>query len=389
MPRRDPKLREYCTTDRQRQIFDAVQAYPYDKQAAASLNLNIRSLYRALGRISKTASQHGYAPGHWESGVAPGYTMGKVTVHRNHEGDVLQTWERELPVAVKAAQIIADCLENLSYKPAPIIKAPKTTDKTLCSLYTITDFHLGMYAWAAETGEDWDTDIAEKVLVNAVNELAQKAPDADLAILNIQGDFLHWDGLDALTPTSGNLLDADTRFDKMIELSLDLTMQAVEILLKKHRRLRVIVCEGNHDLAGSAWLRKAIKKLYAKNNRITVDDTPFPFYAYLHGKTMIAFHHGHKVKNKSLPALFASEPRYREMWGQATYTYIHTGHYHRTEQDMAEAGGAIVERHPTLAARDAFATRGGYVSRRGARVITYHTEDGEVARSTVLPRISG
>ena len=46
----------------------------------------------------------------------------------------------------------------------------------------------------------------------------------------------------------------------------------------------------------------------------------------------------------------------------------------------------IVERHPTLAARDAYAARGGYVSKRAAKVITYDKEHGEVGSSTVLPR---
>jgi hypothetical protein len=53
---------------------------------------------------------------------------------------------------------------------------------------------------------------------------------------------------------------------------------------------------------------------------------------------------------------------------------------------MSEDGGAIVERHPTLAARDAYAARGGYVSFRGARAITYDKQLGEVERITVLPR---
>ena len=101
---------------------------------------------------------------------------------------------------------------------------------------------------------------------------------------------------------------------------------------------------------------------------------------------MLAFHHGHKVKNKALPELFAAEPRYRGMWGQARYTYIHTGHYHHQEQDTSEAGGAIVERHPTLAARDAYAARGGYVADRKAHAITYHKTEGEIMRVSVPPR---
>jgi len=86
----------------------------------------------------------------------------------------------------------------------------------------------------------------------------------------------------------------------------------------------------------------------------------------------------------NLPKLFASEPRTREMWGRASYTYIHSGHYHH--ERLIEDGGAISEQHPTLAGRDAYAARGGWVSRRGAKLITYDKIDGEVSRHTVRPR---
>ena len=42
-----------------------------------------------------------------------------------------------------------------------------------------------------------------------------------------------------------------------------------------------------------------------------------------------------------------------------------------------------VEQHRTLAARDAYSARGGYLSGRDAKVITYHREYGEVSRLTI------
>ncbi len=379
------QYREFAECDAQIENLEAVIKHGSVNKAARAMGKNSRTVERSIQSIKRNAARKGYAPGHWTSGAAPGYAIGKVTVQRNANGEIERSWDRQSPEGV-AAEAIINCLENLEYKPAPKIPAPKKTESDLLTLYTLTDFHLGMYSYGEETGDDWDTDIASAVMVNAISDMVAKSPASDTAILNLQGDFLHWDGLDAVTPQNRHVLDADTRFDRMIELSLDLTMLAVDLLLRKHKNVRLIVCEGNHDLASSGWIRKAMKKIFRLNKRVEVDDTSFPYYAYLHGETMLGFHHGHKMKNKSLPALFASEPRYREMWGKASYTYIHTGHYHQTEQDMAEMGGAIVERHPTLAARDAYAARGGYVSRRGARAITYDKKAGEVERVTVLPR---
>lgn len=380
------KYLEHCKNANERELVERIAKYGNPTAVARALSDGDGGKQRRTWRIIQArAALQGHAPGHFDSGVAPGFQMGKVTVQRNALGEVTQTWERQSPEA-RAAELLIERIEAHQYRPVPTIKKPAKVNPKLLSLYTLTDFHLGMYAWEDETGDNWNETIAEEVLINAINDMCDRAPSSQTAILNIQGDFLHWDGLLALTPTSRHVLDADTRYGKLVDLALDVLDWAVERLLAKHQKVVVFVLEGNHDEAGSIWLRKHIKKMWKKNSRVTVDDTEFPFYAYQHGQIMLAFHHGHKMKNKSLPALFASEPRYRTMWGSSSICYIHTGHYHHTEQDMSEMGGAIIERHPTLAARDAYAARHGYVSWRAARVITYDMKDGEVERATVVPR---
>jgi hypothetical protein len=271
---------------------------------------------------------------------------------------------------------------------AKVVKAPKAKPKELLTLYTITDFHMGMLSYAPETGDDWDTDIATRVLTNAIAEMVDRSPEAETGVFLQLGDFLHFDSLDSVTPSSGHLLDSDTRYDRLVRCAIHSMCNAIDMMLQKHNKVKVIIAEGNHDMAGSVWLRRSMHVIYSKNPRVEIDETSFPFYAFSHGEIMIAAHHGHKVKNKSLSALFASEPRYRQMNGNAKYTYIHTGHTHQKEKDASEYGGAIVERHQTLAARDAYATRGGWVSQRAANAITYHAEKGEYSRVTVYPDLS-
>jgi hypothetical protein len=241
-----------------------------------------------------------------------------------------------------------------------------------------------MYAWAAEAGDDWDSEIARSVFLDSVAAMIAAAPPAGTAVLNQLGDFLHFDGLLAVTPTGGNILDADTRYGKLVDMSMSVMAEAVRMMLKKFGEVRVIQAEGNHDMAGSIWLRKHLKHVFADEPRVSVDDSEFPYYAYLHGKTMLGFHHGHKVKLAQMFKLFSSEPRFRGMWGQADHTYIHSGHLHH--ERVVENGGAIAEQHPTLSSRDAYAARGGWVSMRGAKMITYDKTDGEVHRITVRPR---
>jgi hypothetical protein len=160
--------------------------------------------------------------------------------------------------------------------------------------------------------------------------------------------------------------------------------EAVRMMLKKYEKVVFVCAEGNHDIAGSIWLRKFIRKLYANEPRLEVIDNDFPYYAYRHGSTMLCFHHGHKAKMGSLPKVFSSEPRFREDWGRSKIAYIHSGHYHH--ERVLEDAGAITEQHPTLASRDSYATRLGLMSHRGAKVITYNNDDGEVSRITIRPR---
>lgn len=382
------KLREFAT-DRQKDYLDAVEKYGSKQKAAEALGINLRTLTRGLSKLRESAAKKGYSPDHNMTHTVPSnYLVKGISTLYGEDGSVKAQWIKS---SLEDENFVSTILEVLEDKIKNLPALPKVEDfgeqnEDLLTLYTITDFHYGMFAWGAETGEDWDLEIARKTLIQTFHELMEASPNSEVGILNQLGDFLHWDGLEAVTPSSKHTLDADTRFPKLVEFVLDSCILLVELMLKKHKKVVVYMCEGNHDIASSVWLQKSLKMIFRDNSRVAIDDTAFPYYAYKHGDIMLGFHHGHKTKNKSLPALFASEPRYRKMWGDSKYTYIHTGHYHHVEQDMAEEGGAIVERHPTLAARDAYSARGGYVSYRAARAITYHKETGEDVRITKTPR---
>jgi hypothetical protein len=79
--------------------------------------------------------------------------------------------------------------------------------------------------------------------------------------------------------------------------------------------------------------------------------------------------------------LFAAQ--FAEQWGRTTKRYCHTGHRHHLEEK--EHSGMIVFQHPTLAARDAYAARGGWHALRSATAVTYHKRFGEVWRTNACP----
>jgi len=384
----DHPLMQFCSTQKQTDAIKLCYGKGLSQSKAAVIMQMTRSaLKEHIRAVKNKAKRQGYSPENdWLHPVPDGHKIKGVSTFYDEDGTPIRQWVKSQTDEQRQFEILIERLEAAQeglpkFKPTP---PPKNYDTNLLSLLTITDFHLGMYAYEAETGDDWNVKIARDVFLNSISDMINTAPKAGTGFLCQLGDFLHWDGILSVTPQSGHILDADTRYGKLVELAMSVMSEAVRMMLRKFNKVVVVSAEGNHDISGSIWLRKHIKQLFADEKRLTVIDNEFPYYAYLHGETMLAFHHGHKVKLAQLHKLFASEPRFREMWGQANYTYIHTGHYHH--ERLIEDGGAIAEMHPTLSGRDAYAARGGWVSRRGAKVITYDTTDGEIARVTVRPR---
>ena len=381
------ELSQYCISERETAIINERIKDKTIDDIAATFGLSPRVIYTISSAVKARAARKGYAPEHDMTATAPdGFQVKGVSTYYNASGQPTGQWVKTIGDKERQHEIMLLAIEDThkNYKPFKVSPVVKHTDKDLLSLITITDFHLGMYAWEAETGDDWDVNISKRVFLNAVSDMIEAAPKADTGLLCQLGDFLHFDGITAVTPMSGHILDADTRYSKLVELTIEIMTQAVHMMLKKFGKVVVVQAEGNHDMSGSIWLRKHIKYVFKDDSRIEVIDNEFPYYAYLHGEILLGFHHGHKKKMAQLPKLFASEPRFRKLWGQATQAYIHTGHMHH--ERTVEDAGAIVEQHPTLSARDAYAARGGWVSARGAKVITYHIKLGEVHRTTVRPR---
>jgi hypothetical protein len=294
-------------------------------------------------------------------------------------------WIKTTEDATRQREVFEDACRAMAEKlpRAKATKAPKAANEKLCNLYTVTDYHMGMLAWHLEGGADWDIKIAQKTLVDAFSHMIASSPDAQTAVICQLGDFLHTDGLEALTPTSKHILDVDGRFSKIVSATVHSLRAVVDMALSKHPAVHLVLAEGNHDMAGSVWLRHMFAALYENEPRLTVNDSELPYYAFQHGKTMLAFHHGHIKKPDELPGLFAAQ--FHQMWGGTEYRYVHCGHRHHKYEN--EKNGMEIAQHPTLAARDAFAARGGWFAQRRAMSITYHSEYGETGRNMVTPEM--
>jgi hypothetical protein len=316
---------------------------------------------------------------------SPFIVTGRSTLKNIQTGEDMLVWEKESldkQAAEEARHAAFEAMAAQLPRQAPIA-APQACNDDLCNVYTFTDYHLGMLAWRKEGGADWDLDIAEQTLLDSFAEMVRQSPKAHTAVINLQGDFLHTDGLVPATPAHGHILDADSRYPKIVAAAIRIVRTLIWMALIDHNHVHVIVAEGNHDESGSVWMRQMFDALYSEEPRVTVDTSALPFYTFLWGETFLGFHHGHKVKNEQLPLLFAAQ--FRSAWGATSKAYIHCGHRHHC--DEKEYNGATVVQHPTLAARDAYAARGGWIAERAAQSITYSKRFGQVGRIYVSPEM--
>lgn len=378
------------------EAVDALEFYGTQQAAAQALNISRSTLQGRLmnatirGIVStekKLQVKQGYSPEYDLTHPIPQpMILGAFTNQYNGKtGELERQWikgkmdQMQQEAAMRAA---IEALAEQVPRAEPSAR-PNHTSEHLCNLYTLTDCHVGMKAWGVETGTDWDLELAERTLIGAFDYLVEACPPAKVGIVLNLGDFLHYDSLTAVTPTNQHPLDADSRYSKMVKVAIKILRYIINRALTKHDEVLVVMSEGNHDPASSVWLRHLFSLLYENEPRVKVLDSEMVYTVYQHGKTMLAFHHGHIAKKEQLPLLFAAQ--YPVEWGSSTRRYCHVGHMHHV--DEKEHAGMTVRQHATLAARDAYAARGGWVSERQIEAITYHTEYGKVASTTVVPNM--
>lgn len=337
----------------------------------------------------KKIIDRGYSPKHdWNKEVPEGHHIKGVSTYYDKDGKVRGQWvksnkdkEQQLEALREACNIFCDELPKIHQVPVKDTSFAKDT----LAVYPLGDPHVGMLAWDQETGQSWDLKIAESAFLSTFDMAVKTAPSCEQALIVNLGDYFHYDNLAGVTSRSGNRLDIDGRYAKMVQVGVRIMRQMIQSALEHHKKVRVITAIGNHDDVSAMWLSIFLKNVYQDEPRVEIDDLPAPFHYYIFGKVMLGVHHGHTCKMDKLPMVMANDRP--EDWGKTKHRYWLTGHIHH--DSVKDSGGAKVESFRTLAAPDLYAHSGGYRSGQDTKVIVYHKDKGEILRHTIgLPSIS-
>lgn len=391
----DPALYQFATT-RQAEYLDAIEACGGSQKDAADMcNVKKQTVNVAYMAVQRKASQRGWVPENDRRGVhksfaiPDGYKLKGRSTYIGRDGEPRGEWIKTDIDRERQLEIMQETINGLTSDIVPLEPLPVPSTETLSDLlniYTFTDTHIGMLAWGRETGKDWDLDIAEKTVVSCFADMIRRSAPAETAVIAQLGDWMHYDSLEAVTPTSGHVLDADSRAGKMVSVAARTLRSLVDMALAHHQTVHLLVAEGNHDLFGSLMLRTAFRMMYENEPRVKLIESENPYYAMRFGKNMFAWHHGHKKGLDATTALFVAS-LYPEMFGETEYRTMFFGDKHHKQ--VKELAGFTLEQLGTLAANDAYAIRGGWKSHQYAESITFHRELGEAGRVRSTPAMVG
>lgn len=296
--------------------------------------------------------------------------------HYEVDGLVVNRWGKggteysQVKVRLKPRGRLSDAITSAeAWKPRGH-RVSATGEKVF--LVGLSDLHIGMLAWSAETGEPpWDTRIATEVLEAfldwVVGLIVEEAPD--VVVLPVGGDLLHADGHENAT-SSGTRVDVDTRWKRSFSVAVWAMQRAIGSIIAgapRGTKVFVPVVSGNHDTERAYYLGVALDA-WAKGARSNAEVVVSPrdrVYLFV-GGVLFGFTHGHRPKPSQLPLLMAIEAPTE--WSQARHREWVIGHYHNRRLLAAEAEwgepGVRIRVVPSLAPADAWHASMGFVGRR-------------------------
>lgn len=351
------------------------------RQTARNLGKSRNSIQQALKRIERK----GLAP--WFTGaVTPEHLeCGKTTVQYGPDGEVEREWKRLYPTHQAMQDFVYALCEQAKGKGKAAPRRPRKTDsEDILGEIDIYDAHVGMYADERETlDSDYNCEIAAQRMVEAAEGLAGRMGRPHKIVVVFGGDMQHADNRSNKTEASGNVLDVDTRYQRVVEYLIKASTDVIQIAAATAAQVEVVVVRGNHSWHSEVWLAQVLNAYYSNCPNVNVRVNKSPRHIMTFGANMLVWAHGDRIPMNKwaqvIPAEFPVE------WGATRHRHLKLGHIHHKRAIapvvVDEQCGLMVEFLEALCPTDAWHAGSGYVgSQKGASGFEYHREHGLMTR---------
>lgn len=238
----------------------------------------------------------------------------------------------------------------------PMIPIHKPVDSGMMLEVPIVDLHLSKLAWEPETGENYDSKIAEKRFMQVIYDVVErvKGREFEKILFPVGNDFFNCD-LATGTTTAGTKQDNDSRFRKMYGKGVELLVRGIDILAQI-APVDVFCVPGNHDDITSYQALMFLHAWFRNNGNISVDTDPKMRKYREFGKCLIGFTHTDKEKKRIFGCMQIEKP---EAWGRTRFREWHGAHLH--SEQVKEDMGVIVRNLSSVTGTDMWHYESGFV----------------------------
>lgn len=264
------------------------------------------------------------------------------------------------------------------FEELPKFKVPRIekntnvkTDNNLMVEIPLMDVHFNKRTENYISGQDFNSNVAEKRLNAVIDQTIESFPNAHTFIMQIGQDFFNIDNYAGST-TGGTPQDIHQSVEIMWNHAFRVVVEQITKLAAIAKKVIIPYVPGNHGKLLSWMLVKALEAYFNGNKTIVFDSRPDKRKYIKWGTNLIGFSHGDK-EHKNLPFLMQQEAA--QDWADTTHREWHLGHLHHLATQ--EKGGIIFRRLSALSGTDRWHKESGYVgSKEGAQIFEWHKKKG-------------
>jgi len=351
-----------CTEEQARTWLAQWAKAGWRKSAAARMFGGCERTWNARIKLAKVkCPDSGLVP----TDVPEGMKFAKTTVQYDGQGNVINEWRRLTKTAEDMESLVRSLGEELRAKCPNLPRPAKLCQDKRTLIFPIYDPHFGKYAWEAETGEDYDVEIAKRVLVNTAQIAARQVGRVGEVVMICGGDWYHSDTRTPQTERSGHVLDIDSRSERVRDVTIKSIHQAIAAFSAVADKVHVVCIPGNHDHESMHWTARILEEAYKNNKHITIDRSPKSRRYLERGTFLLGIDHGMLRLNEYLTLMPCEASA---AWSRTTERLWLLGHIH--QQKVIQKHGVTVEHLESISATDAWHAENGYVG-NPRRTVTF------------------
>lgn len=268
----------------------------------------------------------------------------------------------------------------IEYKgPDTILPVAQKKDENIC-IMPIADLHFGALAIKEEIGQENNLELTRKnLLTSTSHHLGTLVPKSiDKIIIPILGDFYNTDTVNNTT-TAGTFQEESSSWKNTSRKGIELMIETIDMCRSAAMcDVKVIICNGNHDMMRSFALGLVLEAFYRDNPSVEIDNSHSTRKYDTFGNSVFGFGHGDTKANADYLGIMCEEAP--EKFANAKHRTMMVGHLHHKVTE--EKPGIVVRRLGSLTSSDAWHRKMGYQSVRSSQSYIVNIESGIVSNST-------